>query len=36
MEDRIWRRAYAPQLSPSIDYENVTQVRGNSSECWAT
>ena len=24
MEDRIWHRAYAPQLSPSIDYENVT------------
>ena len=24
MEDRIWHKAYAPQLPPSIDYEDVT------------
>ncbi|MBW2182141.1 MAG: long-chain fatty acid--CoA ligase [Deltaproteobacteria bacterium] len=24
MEDRLWHKAYAPQVPPSIDYENIT------------
>jgi long-chain acyl-CoA synthetase len=24
MEERVWHKAYAPQLGPSMDYENVT------------
>ena len=28
MEERFWHRAYAPQLPPSIDYEDVTLPAG--------